>query len=435
MSVRLRHLVDLAPRPHRRLPEDLPVSFAPMDALKNGLGGLGEMDVRPCGDLAKGSYNFFANGDILLAKVTPCFENGKKALTADLENGMGFATSEVHVVRPRRGKIDSRFLLYLFSSEEFRAECMATMTGSGGLRRVSESAILNHRPTVTDPKAQKAIANFLDRETARIHQLIEKKERLSVIIDLRRIAVITAAVGGDIGPAAKAIDHSTSDHQARLRFMLEVAPSAQEIENLTAEDDVTFAPMDSLFDGLGGLDATRSRPLGEVSSGSYNYFRNGDILLAKVTPCFENGKKALAGNLINGVGYATSEVHVFRASPNKLDARFLIYLLSSEDFRAEGMKSMTGSGGLKRVGDAAVLNYRPKIGNVDLQRKVADFLDGEMSAFEAIKGRTKVSIDKLQEYRAALITAAVTGQINIATYGRRGTTDRALDRIEAEMDA
>ncbi|WP_439526474.1 hypothetical protein [Roseovarius mucosus] len=290
--------------------------------------------------------------------------------------------------------------------------------------------LVNH----PDLPTQKRIAAFLDRETARIDELIAKKERLGDVIDQRRLAVITAAVAGKIGPAAETTAAlGVTKREIRLRFMLQVAPSAREIENLTAEDEVTFAPMDALDDGLGGLDATMSRPLGEVAAGSYNYFREDDVLLAKVTPCFENGKKALARGLINGVGFATSEVHVFRPTPGKLDARFLMYLFSSEDFRAEGMKSMTGAGGLKRVSDTAILNYRPHVIDVDLQRKVADFLDREMGVFEVIKDRTKASIDRLREYRAALITAAVTGQIDVDSYGKAGTPSATLDRIEEEM--
>ena len=290
-----------------------------------------------------------------------------------------------------------------------------------------------HLP-VPDLPTQKRIAAFLNRETARIDELIAKKERLGGVIDQRRLAVITAAVAGRIGPAAETTAaQGVTKREIRLRFMLQVAPSAREIENLTAEDEVTFAPMDALDDGLGGLDASMSRPLGEVAAGSYNYFREGDVLLAKVTPCFENGKKALARGLINGVGFATSEVHVFRPTPGKLDARFLMYLFSSEDFRAEGMKTMTGAGGLKRVSDAAILNYRPHVVDVDLQRKVADFLDREMGVFEVIKDRTKASIDRLREYRAALITAAVTGQIDVESYSKSGTPSATLDRIEEEM--
>ncbi|MCL3881029.1 restriction endonuclease subunit S [Marivita sp. GX14005] len=156
----------------------------------------------------------------------------------------------------------------------------------------------------------------------------------------------------------------------RLRHLLSVAPSPSEIGEIGDGDEVTFAPMDALQDGLGGLDTSITKPLGEVRSGSYNFFADGDVLLAKVTPCFENGKKALATKLMNGIGFATSEVHVVRPNRSKLDPQFLIYLLSSEDFRAEGLKSMTGAGGLKRVSEKAILNYRLVVTDLPTQKRI-----------------------------------------------------------------
>ncbi len=182
---RLRYLVRVNPRDlgAGSLDPAAEVSFAPMESLKDGLGGLGELGVKPASEVMSGSYNFFRDGDVLLAKVTPCFENGKKAIARGLRNGVGFATSEVHVLRPDRAAIDTRFLAYLLSSEDFRAAGMASMTGAGGLRRVSDQAILDYRPAVTDLAEQRAIADFLDRETGRIDALIAKKERL---VELQR---------------------------------------------------------------------------------------------------------------------------------------------------------------------------------------------------------------------------------------------------------
>jgi restriction endonuclease S subunit len=161
-----------------------------MEAIADGLGGLDTSITKTLEEVGSGSYSYFAEGDLLLAKVTPCFENGKKAIAEGLANGIGFATSEVHVVRPNTARVDRSYLNYLFSSEDFRAAGMATMTGSGGLRRVSESAILNYRLLITDLPTQKAIADFLDRETARIDHLIEKKRRLVGLLDERREATI-----------------------------------------------------------------------------------------------------------------------------------------------------------------------------------------------------------------------------------------------------
>ena len=134
----------------------------------------------------------------------------------------------------------------------------------------------------------------------------------------------------------------------RLRHLVTIGPRPPIGTELHPDADVTFVPMEAIADGLGGLDISQTRPFSEVVSGSYNYFAEGDLLLAKVTPCFENGKKALAQSLSNGIGYATSEVHVIRPGVDRIHPKYLFYLLCSEDFRAGGIASMTGAGGLRR---------------------------------------------------------------------------------------
>ena len=89
-------------------------------------------------------------------------------------NGHGYATSEVFVVRPKLSKIDTR-LSYLFCSEDFRGPAIASMTGAGGLKRISDQSILNYVPKIADISLQKKIADFLDVETSRIGSLIQKK--------------------------------------------------------------------------------------------------------------------------------------------------------------------------------------------------------------------------------------------------------------------
>jgi type I restriction enzyme S subunit len=194
----------------------------------------------------------------------------------------------------------------------------------------------------------------------------------------------------------------------RLRHMVKIGPSPKEIRGVSADDHVTFVPMESIADGVGGLDTSTLRQLKEVRSGSYNYFADGDLLLAKVTPCFENGKKAVASSLMNGVGFATSEVHVIRPDTSKISRRYLHYLLCSEDFRAEGMRSMSGAGGLKRVSDLSILDYRPAISDLETQEVVASTLDHETARIDALIEKKTRFIKLLKEKRQALITQAVT---------------------------
>lgn len=198
---------------------------------------------------------------------------------------------------------------------------------------------------------------------------------------------------------------------SRLKFSVALSPSAK-IRRLKANDPVSFIPMEAIKDGLGGVDSSRAEPLSVMTAGSYNFVANGDVLLAKVTPCFENGKKGRAEGLVNSVGFATSEVYVLRPDASRIDPDFLLYLLSSEDFRFEGIRSMTGAGGLKRVSAEAVRNYEVKISDPEVQAAIARFLDCETGLIDGLIEKKTRFIALLKEKRVAVITHAVTKGID-----------------------
>ncbi len=105
----------------------------------------------------------------------------------------------------------------------------------------------------------------------------------------------------------------------RLRYMAEINPSKSEVDDVDLDQAVSFLPMESIGED-GSLDLDTARPLGSVYQG-FTYFRDNDVLIAKITPCFENGKGAIAENLRNGIGFGTTELHVLR-SGSELDRRF-----------------------------------------------------------------------------------------------------------------
>ncbi|NLE57272.1 MAG: restriction endonuclease subunit S, partial [Planctomycetes bacterium] len=109
----------------------------------------------------------------------------------------------------------------------------------------------------------------------------------------------------------------------------------------------------------GGLTLDQTRPLAEVATG-YTYFRDGDVLAAKITPCFENGKGSIADGLVNGIGFGTTELHVLRPWA-ELDRRFLFYATISHPFRHLGAAEMYGAGGQKRVPDDFIRDFRQPV--------------------------------------------------------------------------
>ena len=156
-------------------------------------------------------------------------------------------------------------------------------------------------------------------------------------------------------------------------------PKSEARAKFADSDEVSFAPMEDLGIDQKFLNPRRTRDLAEVS-GSYTYFADGDVLLAKITPCFENGKLGIARNLTNGVGFGSSEYIVLRPTP-ALDAEFLYYFLARPEFRAEGARSMKGAVGHKRVTKEFVESYLIPVPPLPEQQRIVAILD---EAFEGI---------------------------------------------------
>ena len=130
-----------------------------------------------------------------------------------------------------------------------------------------------------------------------------------------------------------------------LAEVCQIKPPKSEARHRVAADGlVSFLPMEDMGIGEKFVRTTQTKPLSAVA-GSYTYFADGDVLLAKITPCFENGKLGIAKGLSNGIGFGSSEYIVFRPD-KRLSEEWLYYYLSRETFRVEGAARMSGAGGM-----------------------------------------------------------------------------------------
>ena len=200
----------------------------------------------------------------------------------------------------------------------------------------------------------------------------------------------------------------------RLRFVVELNPSKSEISGRDKGTVVSFLPMEAIRED-GSLNLDNERPIGELDSG-YTYFRDGDVTIAKITPCYENGKGALMRGLLNGIGFGTTELIVARPQAMEITGPYLHYLFISPDFRSIGESYMYGAGGQKRVPDAFVRNFVTAFPPLSEQTKIATFLDRETAKIDRLVAEQRRLIELLQERRTALISAAVTGQIDLREF-------------------
>jgi type I restriction enzyme S subunit len=172
-------------------------------------------------------------------------------------------------------------------------------------------------------------------------------------------------------------------------------PKSEARERVAADALVSFAPMEDLGIDRKLLNATQVKPLSSVV-GSYTYFADGDVLLAKITPCFENGKLGIAEGLSNGIGFGSSEFIVFRPCAS-LDKEYLYYYLSRSDFRSEGAERMGGAVGQQRVPKEFIENYPILLPPLPEQLRIVGILD---EAFEGIAAAKANAKKNLQNARA-----------------------------------
>lgn len=126
-----------------------------------------------------------------------------------------------------------------------------------------------------------------------------------------------------------------------------INPITQSPEDVAGATPVTFVPMQAVDADTGAIVTSETRPFEKVRRG-YTSFRENDIIFAKITPCMENGKVALVPNLVNDLGFGSTEFHVLRSNGVTIP-KYLFYYLRQESFRKAAEAAMTGSVGQWRV--------------------------------------------------------------------------------------
>lgn len=176
--------------------DQLEVSFVPMPAVEAGTGRIDVTATRRFAEVKKG-YTPFREGDILFAKITPCMENGKMAVVPALHNGLGFGSTEFHVLRPVDG-ISAKFLYYFISSQRFRFDAEHNMTGAVGQRRVPTAYLSEHPIHIPPANEQRRIvakiAELFSELDSSVESLTTAREQLHVY----RLALLNHAFQGKL---------------------------------------------------------------------------------------------------------------------------------------------------------------------------------------------------------------------------------------------
>lgn len=416
----LKYSARLNPSPTEvgKLPAETEVTFLPMEAVGEK-GGLDTSRSKMLSDVSTG-YTYCREGDVIVAKITPCFENGKGAVVENVTNGLAFGTTELHVLRSRH--LDRRFLFYVTISQPFRKLGEAEMYGAGGQKRVPTSFVEDYPQPIPPRFEQQAIATFLDRETAKIDRLIEKKQLLIERLEEKRTALISQAVTKGLDPNVPMKDSGVewlSKLPAGwdlipLKFIATIQTGLTLGRRNNEDIELTTRPylrVANVQDGY--LDLADLKDIQLPASDVDRYELNsGDVLMTEGGDFDKLGR----GHVWQGeVENCLHQNHIFAVRPgqDRLNSFFMAYLLSSDHGKAYFTSTSKQSTNLASTNQTILKALPVLLPPLYEQKQIVLYLDKMNTRLKVVQRKVEDAIDRLQEYRTALISAAVTGKIDV----------------------
>ncbi|PLT22446.1 restriction endonuclease subunit S [Psychrobacter sp. MES7-P7E] len=194
---------------------------------------------------------------------------------------------------------------------------------------------------------------------------------------------------GKVNEDEKPFDLPREWQWTRLNFITEINPRNTNVDDKTK---ASFVPMTLITTSYDGVHDSESRPWSEIKKG-YTHFANGDIAIAKITPCFENSKAAIFRNLENGIGAGTTELHVARPFGEQVERNFLLLYFKSPNFLTMGRKLMTGSAGHKRVPRSFFESNPIPLPPLAEQKRIVAKVDELMLLCDQLEQQTEASIE------------------------------------------
>jgi len=291
-------------------------------------------------------------GDVLLTIVGTV---GRVAVVPECSEKFTLQRS-VAVLKPESKKIDSRYLMYSLQSKTNILNQGAKGVAQKGiyLKSIKELDI-----DIPPLKEQKRIAAILDKADA-----IRRKRQQAIKLADEFLKSVFLDMFGDPVINPKGWDVGVFSDISILN------PKAEKYDDSL---EVSFVPMRNVSEVSEKLDVSDIRSYSEVKKG-FTSFVEGDVLFAKITPCMENGKAAIATGLKNGVGFGSTEFHVFR--PNESYYKEFIYsLIHLENFRLIAANNFSGAVGHKRVPKGFLAGYKLYLPPVSLVEKYSNIFN------------------------------------------------------------
>ncbi len=389
-----------------KLMPDSEVTFTPMECIKNGYF----INQKTTFSALSSSYTQYQEGDIVIAKVTPCFENGNISEMRGLYSGFGFGSSELFVLRPH--SIKSRFFFYSLQNEEFKEKGCATMTGTGGLKRVSPAFVENYYIAIPQPEEQERIARFLDSKCAEIDLVLEKTRASIEEYKKLKQAIITQAV-------TKGIRGDRPMKESGIEWAGEIPShwSVRRIKTLfSLRDERNTLPLEkvnliSLYTDKGVVqhsDLEKTTGNKASTADGYKKVHENDIIV-NIILCWMG---AIGRSAYEGVTSPAYDIYV--PSP-EVACQFYHYYFRTPGFSGDCYKRGKGIMAMRwRTYSDQFRDIPVVVPPFEEQQAIVRYLDEMCSQVDILIAKKEKVVSDLESYKKSLIYEYVTGKKEVS---------------------
>jgi type I restriction enzyme S subunit len=344
-------------------------------------------------DRQKVEKKHLKKGDIIIEKSggSPAQPVGR-VVFFDIETNEKFLCNNfTTILRPDKNLVVPKYLFYQLHIAYQRGITRKYQNKTTGIINLQLDKYLETKIEVPPLPDQLHIANVLSKAENLIAQ---RKESIRLLDEFLKSTFLE--MFGDL-----------KGEKVPLSTACIVNPKKSEINSMDKSIDVSFVPMAFVSEN-GEVDLSQTRKLGSVWNG-FTYFRENDVVFAKITPCMENGKGAIMRNLKNKIGFGTTEFHVLRPIKGVSTAEWIYHLTIQHWFRKKAEQNMSGSAGQKRVPTDYFDKVRVVIPPLSLQTQFARIVEKT----EALKTQYKQSLQELENLYGSLSQKAFRGELSV----------------------
>ena len=359
--------------------------------------------------LGKSAARLLPTGTVLLTSRATI---GKVAIAkVPMATNQGFANFLC------KGEVVNIFLAYYLRSI---TDLLISLAGGTTFQEVTKTTLLNVGIPLPPLPEQHRIVAKIEELSTKLDSGIDALHKVQTQLKRFRQSVLKAAFEGKLTETWRAEHRDEVECTSPVAIDLpngwgwttlgEISEINPRIDKQSIDDDleITFLPMKRVEELTGKIDLSESKRFSEVKRKSYTAFRDGDVLFAKVTPCMENGKIAIAHDLKNGIGFGSTEFHVIRLLEERSTQFFFFYLIQQK-FRQDAKRAMTSAVGLLRVPTDYMRKVLIPLPPLAEQETIVAEVKRRLSVADEVEKTVVAELKRAEQLRQSILKKAFSG--------------------------